>query len=263
MIRYDQNLEREIRRTIKNFNAKVARLQSVDKSAPDKVKMREIRNMFDSRKDLQSYLKILQDFSKRGSEEVLYQTYDNTDVSRWRIRTADRMRTLAIHRLQKEVDEARGLWVTRGGEELIGTKIAPEYFNNKLATIKSLSNKKVKGMTMSEIKRYIAQIDSAGIADGRTRYWKDRYVEELISAGNQLGWDMEKVLAITKRIHGLSEQQFDLLYNREVSIKNLADDYPFLKRAKTEQDKEQISREMNSFLDTIYENLDTIFSEYE
>ena len=55
-IRYDEKLNKEILKTVRNFNAKVARLERQGVALPvEKVSIREIKKDFTDRRELQSY----------------------------------------------------------------------------------------------------------------------------------------------------------------------------------------------------------------
>lgn len=69
-IRYDSQLNQQIRNTVKSFNAKVRRLEAKGVSAallPDKISSKEIKAGIKSRSDLRSRISQLQDFSSAGA----------------------------------------------------------------------------------------------------------------------------------------------------------------------------------------------------
>ena len=66
-IRYDEKLNKEILKTVRNFNAKVGRLEQQGVSLPvEKVSVRGLKEQFQERRELQSYLRELRKFSQRG-----------------------------------------------------------------------------------------------------------------------------------------------------------------------------------------------------
>ena len=74
-IRWTENDSKELSRAVKNFNAKVRRLEKKyagqDVVLPEKVSVKELQNVIGTRRDLQRELKSLQRFSKRGAEEIV------------------------------------------------------------------------------------------------------------------------------------------------------------------------------------------------
>ena len=73
MIRYNKELINDINKTVRNYNAKINRLQKINPSLalPEKVTATSIRNMSDSRKELNRTLASLKRFSKRGAENTI------------------------------------------------------------------------------------------------------------------------------------------------------------------------------------------------
>lgn len=88
-IRWTQADEQELRRTVKNFNAKVARLEKKhpnNKGAlPERVTVRQMKELIDTRQDLNRELKSLQRFSRRGAEELITAPDNNynTKITKW------------------------------------------------------------------------------------------------------------------------------------------------------------------------------------
>lgn len=88
-IRWSENDIRELQRAVRNFNAKVSRLEkkyagNKQVVLPEKVKMREMRKLIDTRRDLQMELRSLQAFSQRGSEKLVKaDTNDTIYITSW------------------------------------------------------------------------------------------------------------------------------------------------------------------------------------
>ena len=62
-IRFDSKLNNEIKRTVRNFNQKVARLERLDLPAPQKISTRDIKKDYVTRAELNKRLKQFQGFS--------------------------------------------------------------------------------------------------------------------------------------------------------------------------------------------------------
>ena len=74
-IRWSEQDTQQISRVVKNFNAKVNRLakQNPDNASilPEKVSVKELKQLINTRQDLKRELNALQRFSKRGSEKIV------------------------------------------------------------------------------------------------------------------------------------------------------------------------------------------------
>lgn len=88
-IRWTENDSKQLSKAVKNFNAKVKRLEAKysdipDMVLPEKVTMKEMREVIGTRRDLQKELKSLQKFTQRGSEEVVKaNTKDTILLTKW------------------------------------------------------------------------------------------------------------------------------------------------------------------------------------
>lgn len=75
-IRWNENDEKELKRVVKNYNAKVNRLKkSADKQTkaalPENITVKQLKELVNTRADLKRELNSLKRFSKRGSEEIV------------------------------------------------------------------------------------------------------------------------------------------------------------------------------------------------
>lgn len=128
-IRWSEKDNKELQRAVKNFNAKVKRLEKkysgTDVIIPEKVTVKQMRELVNTRRDLQRELKSLQKFTERGSEAVI--TIPNTDnniqVTKWqkeemtkRARVINRKRNQRLKALEeKELQQGgKSLGYTRG-----------------------------------------------------------------------------------------------------------------------------------------------------
>ena len=76
-IRYDDKLNKQILKTVRKFNAKVARLEKEGIESPvEKVTVRQLKQDFTDRRELLSYMREMRKFSQRGVERIAY-------VDRW------------------------------------------------------------------------------------------------------------------------------------------------------------------------------------
>lgn len=87
-IRWSEADNQQLTKAVKNFNAKVKRLEKKfigqDVVIPEKVSVREMREVIGTRRDLQRELKSLQSFTQRGSEELVKTNTDsNIIITKW------------------------------------------------------------------------------------------------------------------------------------------------------------------------------------
>lgn len=128
-IRWTESDSEQLSRAVKNFNAKVKRLEKKYASEtgvviPEKVTMREMREVIGTRRDLQKELKSLQRFTQRGSEVLVgTNTNDNIKVTQWqkqellkREQIINKARALRREELENKelIHKGEGLGYTRG-----------------------------------------------------------------------------------------------------------------------------------------------------
>ena len=128
-IRWSEADNQELARAVKNFNAKVKRLEDKYSGSgviiPEKVSMKQMRELINTRRDLQRELKSLQSFTQRGSETIISipNTDNNIQVTKWqrdemtkRASIINRKRTIRRKELEQTELESRGrdLGYTRG-----------------------------------------------------------------------------------------------------------------------------------------------------
>ena len=87
-ITWTENNLNELRRSVKNFNAKVKRLEDkyngLDVVLPERMSVKELRKIVTTERDLQRELKSLQNFTQRGSEELIVAKTDtNISITKW------------------------------------------------------------------------------------------------------------------------------------------------------------------------------------
>lgn len=236
-IRYDDALKKEIQRTVNNFNAKLRRLDEEQRAAIEPLRVRKIKQSFTDRGDLERFLKIHQKFGKRKAETILFSDYDEQPVTKWEVATAEQRRTLAMHRLRSQIEEVEKEVFTRYGTPTKTSLMGGEYHNTLKSRLESLQNKpRANTMSLSELKRLMAQLSSVEQTDGRIALWQEKYLKQFTIMADRLGIPQEDVDTITKELKKLTPQQFDKLYRTEVGIKNISDNYPKLHKAKTDED---------------------------
>lgn len=105
-IRYDKDYNREIARIVKNFNAKVMRLQGVERLlAPDTILVSTLKKTYTKRRELNRKLKELQLFSQKGMEEEVQIGEWNTN--KYQLTISKRQAVVAKANLTREINKAK------------------------------------------------------------------------------------------------------------------------------------------------------------
>ena len=128
-IRWNEQDTKEINRIVKNFNAKINRLvkkdPSISNTLPEKITTKQLKELINTRQDLNRELNALKRFSKKGSEEIVVvpNTEYDLKITKWqktemnrRIGIINRKRKSRLEELQNTEMTSRGvkLGYTRG-----------------------------------------------------------------------------------------------------------------------------------------------------
>lgn len=106
-IRWKQSDEEKLRKTVRNFNAKIRRLEKKDpknKAAlPEKISVKDLKEVIHTRADLNRELNSLKRFSKRGSETLVVapESDYNVLITKWQKQEINR-RVGMINRKREE-----------------------------------------------------------------------------------------------------------------------------------------------------------------
>lgn len=123
-IRWQQADTEELARVVRNFNAKVDRLAKknpLNKNVlPDKVSVRQLKQLINTRKDLNRELNMLKRFSKRGAEEIVIadDTKYNVKITKWQRTEMKRKVAMINRRRQKRLEQLQDTEMTSRGESL-------------------------------------------------------------------------------------------------------------------------------------------------
>lgn len=187
-IRWTDSDNAELRKAVKNFNAKIARLEKKNpKEAhllPERVNMKELKNLISTRQDLKREMNALRRFSKRGAEQIveLPDNDYNTKATKWQIQEMNRRAGIINRKRKKRLEELSMLQMTDRGEDLGYTK--GEFGMGKAdlnqlrpinAFTPSMSNKDLKkkfDVLMNE--------SQSGYWNKREQQMKDNYLKGLL-----------------------------------------------------------------------------------
>lgn len=225
-IRWSESDSRELSRAVRNYNAKVRRLEKKfegqsDVVIPERITMKEMREVIGTRRDLNREIKSLQRFTERGSEELVEAKTDDTIyLTKWQsdelVRRAKRINQERARRREelesKElINQGEGLGYTRGA---VGMGKAEAL---QLRPTKPFTPKMSKG----DINRKFEHFRRESQSD----YWKkrdilmrDNYIRAL-----QNNFNPKDVKGIIEKIQNMSldefkdtvmsdPQEFDTLY---------------------------------------------------
>ena len=125
-IRWSKADEAELKRVVKNFNAKLTRLAKKDpqnkNALPERVSAAQLRNMIETRDDLNRELNALQRFT--DPKRKLHVLVDvpgndyNLKITKWQKIEMNRRQAIVNQKRKRELERLAGVKMTSRGEEL-------------------------------------------------------------------------------------------------------------------------------------------------
>lgn len=237
---YNQN----ITRVVSNFNRKVARLQKAGYDLlPSKVSVREIKKRFDNKTELNTYLRDLQRFSRRGAEEVI--TIGGKDYTKYEVDVFKRKLRRERYKLNKEIVQAKS--------------VTPKY---PMQHDIFLANLQAKRNTLSnDWQDLIGQKVGINLFKQDSTYLEtyNNYFSILFQDAYQLGFEDEKIEHIKSQLLKLKPRQFIRALEDDPNIQYIFEYYHALTRT-------SYSGGDNNAYDAfqeLYENIGAIIDKYK
>lgn len=261
-IRYDNNLNKNIARIVKNYNAKISRLGSMSEFLPEKVSVIELKGQFVKRSELLNRLKELESFSKRGSETLIetaqgYITQYEADIIRRRsIRTKTRLTKL----------------INRQSSRSTSAPYAKSVYLVNLQRRREMLNRNYLELNRQQREYYLANLDVNPATQDQSFF--NFFFENMELTAKQFGTDESKVAEIKRKLSKLRPDQLYEAYKLEPilqfqiengidspnSFKNVEDYEKFLSRRITNEP--DLPERINATYDDILRNIDAIIEKY-
>ena len=184
-IRWQQSDNQELARVVQNFNAKLKRLEKknpeMKNALPDKVSVKQLKELIHTRKDLKRELNSLKRFSKRGSEEIITYGNNNIKITKWQKTELSRKIAIINRRRKARLEELEQTELTSRGKKVgykriefgMGALEKNEYRPMSVLT-KSMTQADVKKKWESALK----QVQSNWF-DKMDFQWRDNYITSL------------------------------------------------------------------------------------
>lgn len=260
MIRYDKRLNREIERTIRNFNAKVKRLEKKSHEAlPAYESVTNLKSDYTSRYELKRKLKELQRFSKRGAEEIV-RTKGGAVTTRWYLSEIKREQRTMLKRKQKELEKLQSSTKKMFGKPSYA--MGSEEISNVKASI-NLLKKDVTSLKPSKFKQISGQILNLAVKDLSKRWNLYNNIGDIFMHVTEMaGCESYKVDKVFNTLSKLSFNEWNNMYEKEHVFTILLETYTDIKLASANT-YESTAQEIRDIIDMLYENIDEMVKEYK
>lgn len=226
-IRWSSADDAELKRVVKNFNAKLTRLANKDpknaNALPERVSAANLKSMIQTRQDLNRELNALRRFSERGAEELVNipDNYYNEKITKWQ-RTEMNRRAAIINRNRAiRREKIFGTEATSRGESLKYSVAATMSDEEKAAL------EPIKVFTKFQSRADINQKYKTLQNQSQTAYWNARdnaLREGYIKAVRQNLGTSAAVEEVVEHIRSMDVGEFRKVFEADVSKFEIA--YP-------------------------------------
>jgi hypothetical protein len=123
-IRWSEADEAELKRVVKNFNAKLTRLEKKDpknaNALPERISAAQLRDMIETRQDLNRELNALRRFSERGAEELVEVPDNdyNLKITKWQKKEMTRREVIVNQKRKRQLERVADIEMTSRGQSL-------------------------------------------------------------------------------------------------------------------------------------------------
>ncbi len=261
MIRFDQKFNKEIRKVINRYNAKIARVQAKDSYGlfyiPNKITGEDVKMLKKTsrtRGDLRRRLRELEEYTKRGGEVI-----QPSGIPTYQENIAKRYRAAARSRITRTRNyyKSHG-YTTAGVEDTISMSQQFDEGYRNLSRLEALTNKELNA---SNIEEYISTM-RGNLRDVNNRQWQRNYADMILDTSYLGNISHERVHAVREKLMALSPEQFAKLTKRERLIKNIIFYYKNINELGVDISSENYEEAIVENFNELEKNLDTILQEY-
>lgn len=267
-IRYNDKLNQQLVRTVRNFNAKINRLERQGVSVPvQKVTVKQLRKDFTERRELLSYLRELRKFSERGVERIAYiEKWGDVkkEYSVYEFKIGGIRQRRAIREAERLLKKASETHRTEGGKEGPETLMGTDYARNIEANLQKLRQTRYNIRRLSNRKK--AQLLRASKAILGSRKFqiavKENFFKHLRILGEAAGLGQSYVDEIITVLQKVPPVEFERMRHAEELINTIETYYPQWKDAKTPTEKAAVGNSVRPYIEALHDNILTIAMEY-
>lgn len=220
-IRWNDNDNQELTRVVRNYNAKIRRLEKkhpeLKNVLPEKTSVTQMKDLIETRQDLKRELNALKRFSKRGAEKIVDVPGSdyNLKTTKWQKEEMTRRIGIINRKRKKRLKEIAETEVTSRGESLgytrgdIGMGKAEEV---SLKPMKAFTPK----MSSTDLKKKYRNI----LKESQSSYWykRDLMLKENYIKSIEENFNPEDVKDIVEAIDKMDINAFREIFDMEGGI---------------------------------------------
>ena len=217
-IRWREADDAELKRVVKNFNAKLTRLEKKDpknaNALPERISAAQLRDMIETRQDLNRELNALRRFSERGAEELVEVPDNdyNLKITKWQKKEMTRREVIVNQKRKKQLERVADIEMTSRGQSL-GYKKG----DIGMGKMERIELDPVRAFTPSQNRRDINKRHRQLRKESMSTYWDKRnelmrsvYVNEI-----EKNFPPEMVKDVVEKIREMDFDEFRKVFEAE------------------------------------------------
>lgn len=217
-IRWSKADEAELKRVVKNFNAKLTRLEKKDpknaNALPERISAAQLRDMIETRQDLNRELNALRRFSERGAEELVEVPDNdyNLKITKWQKKEMTRREVIVNQKRKRQLERVADVEMTSRGQSL-GYKKG----DIGMGKMERIELEPVRAFTPSQNRRDINKRFKQLRKESVSTYWDKRnelmrsvYVNEI-----EKNFPPEMVKDVVEKIREMDFDEFRKVFEAE------------------------------------------------
>lgn len=207
-IRYNKEFNAEIQKIVKNFNAKVDRLERQEQEIrPEKTSVSELKKVYQNRRQLKRKLRQLQSFSRRGAEKVFI-TPGGVEMTEWEYETGRADYIMVKRRIAKQVRIET--------PKTPSPYLKKERLQNAEDRLSEMQ-KSFKDLSLKELQRAQSTINLEINRRLKEDIFKNNLLKRLGSALESRGYDPN----ILNRFREFTGEELLMIYNNEAELEDV------------------------------------------
>lgn len=268
MARVSRKLDSEISRVIKNYNAKILRLEKINKDfenkygiskykLPNKINKTKFKANYYDKDEIKRQLKNLQLFSKRGAENYTFLD-SGTSMSKYELELLKKELRRARYNTTRKLNQMLTTNVKVAGVPTAGTlaNMGDKSYLNLISRKSGLSGN-INKMSYENIKNLKKLVERTNRSN--TYYnsiFKDNYMDIIKKVSYHFGTDSKE---ITEKLDKLKPEDFYKLFTNDKAISSVLDYYMVLK---DDIDPSLNQESANDLFELLSNNIDEIIASY-
>ena len=267
MIRYNKELVNKINKTVQNYNAKIRRLEKQNPalSLPEKIKAKSLKNISNSRQELNRNLAKLKRFSARGAEENIILPSGDI-ISVYELSELKRESARLQRNLTRRINELAGTTPKVAGvkQDYNYAEMGDMRLNNMIAkrnTLKQMTKNITKTGSLSNYKKLIETTKNK--QNYQISIFRNNYIDKMLTyQAYSIGYDKEKINVIKEKLNRLNDKDFLKFFDEEKLVQMVRDKY--IDSTKLKGDAYfSFEEEMTNIFDELYNNIDDYLKDYK